>query len=603
MSKSTSMPMRSRSIQWIPAAPLPLAVLLALSCGCRDSTPAPGTTATPSPPREEPATTPESERQPVAGREAAGTKTPAIDYVAQIAKGALILDGLGDLQREITSNSPDALEYFDQGLRLTYAFNHDEAARSYAKAAEIDPSCASCYWGLAYVLGPNYNVPMLPGRAAAAWQALQKARALATRATPIEQALIAALAERYPGPEPKTPAEMQPFSMAYAKAMRDVARRYPEDDDVQVLFAEALMDVHPWNLYLPAGEPGPDTEEIVATLEKVLARNARHPGANHYYIHAIEPSKSPERGVPSADRLGAMMPGAGHVVHMPAHIYQRVGRYADAIAANEAAVAADERYIERAKPTGYYPMYLAHNYGFLSWSASMLGRKEQSTRSAEASAKAMPAEMLSMAPGMDYFTAAPHFVSVRFGDWQKALDAPPPPESYPVLTALWRHARGMALASTGKIAEARQEFAAIEALQPKIPEEARAGNNPARKVVELAGLTVAARIAEREKSKDAIDKWREAVELEDRLQYAEPADWYYPLRHYLGAALLDAKRSAEAEAVYRADLKDHPDNGWALFGLMQSLKAQGKRKEAARVQKQFTNAWKTADVKLTRSAF
>lgn len=535
-----------------------------------------------------------------AGRRATAAEP---DHVARIAGGALLFDDLGDHHREVTTRSPEAQRFFDQGLRLAYGFNHDEAARSFARAAQLDPDCAACSWGLALVLGPNYNVPMLPDRFAAAWQALERARAAAGRASPVERALIEALSKRYAGPAPKTPAEMQPLQEAYGAAMREVARRFPADDDVQVLFAESLMDVRPWMLWTNDGKPAPDTAELIAALETVLARSERHPGANHYYIHAIEPSPEPGRALPSAERLGALMPGAGHVVHMPAHIFQRVGRYADAAAANRAAIEADRRYMARVEPPGYYPMYLAHNEGFLAWSASMMGRRAEGTEAARASAKAMPPAMLSMMPGMDFFASAPQFTLVRFGRWREALDEPPPPAAFPVLTALWRHSRGVAFASLGQLPAARRELAEVRRIQSTLPADTKAGNNPAQRVLELAARTVEARIAERERRPGAIERWQAAVALEDQLNYAEPADWFYPLRHFLGAALLDAKRPAEAEAVYLADLAEHPENGWALFGLWKAQMAQRKHDAAATTKKRFDAAWAQADIRITRSAF
>ncbi len=523
--------------------------------------------------------------------------------VLALAQGAQRFDDLGTLSRPVGTASPEAQRYFDQGLRLSYGFNHDEATRSFARAAELDPGCAACLWGVAWTLGPNYNVPMLPDRAQAAWDALQAARERATRAGPVEQALITALATRYRGPQPLDPPGQQPMNEAFAAAMREVAKAHPDDDDVQIIFAESLMDVNPWHLWTLDGKPAPGTEEIVATLERVLGRDPRHPGANHYYIHAVEASTSPDRAVPSAERLPGLMPAAGHIVHMPAHIFQRVGRYADASEANRRAIRADEAYLARTKPPGYYPMYLGHNHGFLAYSASMLGRSEESLRAARAATKAIPPEMLDMMPGMDFFAAEPLLVMVRFGRWKELLVEPRPPAKYPTLTGLWLHARGMALASTGKTGEAQAMMRELRALATTLPPDLIAGQNPASAMCRLGADAIEARVAERaRKWKPALAAWQRAVVQEDGFAYNEPADWFYPMRHYLGAALLEAKKPKEAEAVYREDLRRNPNNGWALHGLSASLAAQGRKDEAAVARRKFQEAWKDADIKLTRTA-
>jgi tetratricopeptide (TPR) repeat protein len=519
-----------------------------------------------------------------------------------LAKGAQLFDGLGPHHRAVTTRVEEAQKFFDQGLRLNYAFNHDEAARSFAKAAELDPSCAACFWGVALTLGPNYNVPMLPGRAQAAWDALQKARSLAKKASPVEQALITALDKRYAGGAPLEPPQQQPYTEAYAKAMREVAQKFPDDLDVQVLFTEALMDVTPWKLWTLDGKPGPGTEEIIHTLEKVLARSVVHPGANHYYIHAIEPSPHPERAEPAADRLASLMPGAGHVVHMPAHIYQRVGRYADASAANRRAADADLAYMARTDPPGYYAMYLGHNFGFLAYSAAMEGRAQEAVEAARRSAQAVPPEMLEMMPGMDFFASEPLLVGVRFGRWEEILKEKKPAEKYPILTLVWLHAQGMAQASLGRLAEARQDVQALEALRAKIPADLVAGLNAGRDVADLAIVAVKARIAEKGgRTDDALALWKDAVQYEDKLAYSEPSDWFYPLRHFLGAALLDAKRYPEAEAVFREDLRRNPKNGYALYGLWQAQGGQNKP-DAKLTEAEFHRAWSRADFKLARSA-
>lgn len=537
----------------------------------------------------------------------AGTSAAAAEHSAptldSLADGALLLDGLGTHERQVTTASPQAQAFFNQGLRLAYGFNHDEAARSFARAAQLDPTCAMCFWGVALVLGPNYNMPMLAESAPAAWDALQRARQLAPRTTPVEQALITALVQRYPGPEALPPEKMAPFNEAYASAMADVAARYPDDLDVQTLHAEALMDRNPWKLWSLDGAPAPGTEQIVATLESVLTRDPHHLGANHYYIHAVEASPHPEKAEPSADRLGALAPKAGHIVHMPAHIYQRVGRYADASESNRKAAAADLAYQKQAKPRGHvYPMYTSHNFGFLAYSASMEGRKQETLEAARASAKHFPPELLTMMPGMDFFVAQPLFAMVRFGDWERLLAEPRPKPKYPVQTGLWLHAHGMALAATGQLPQARAELAELRQLARTVPPTMAANLNTAKDVLGVAVRVLEARVAQAEGRPQALTLWREAVDAADRLSYAEPADWFYPVRHYQGAALLEAGRHQEAEAVYREDLRRNPKNGWGLFGLTQSLEAQGRQEEAARTRAAFEKAWARADFPLTTTA-
>lgn len=522
----------------------------------------------------------------------------------RIAEGALLLDGLGAHHRAVTTRSPEAQVFFDQGLRLLYAFNHDEAARSFAKAGSLDPSCGMCFWGAANALGPNYNVPMLPDRAAAAWEAVQRAKAGRSSATEVEKALIDAISTRYKGPDPLDPPAQQPFSEAYAAAMREVAKRFPDDLDVQTLFAESLMDLNPWKLWTIEGRPAPGTEEIVRTLESVLARDTAHPGANHYYIHAVEASTTPEMALPSAERLGDMMPGAGHLVHMPAHIFQRIGRYADASEANRKAAVSDRAYIEKAKPTGYYPMYLGHNYAFLGYSAAMEGRSAEALEAARNLVASTPMEMVHMMPGMDFYLSEPLMVMARFGMWDAILAEKMPDPEHKILTGLWRHARGLALVAKRKIDEASGEHATVSKLASDAPSDLPAGLNAARDVLWLAAKVLEGRIAiARGKSKEGIELLWEAVRAEDRLQYDEPKDWFNPVRPMLGAALLDAGKAVEAEAVYREDLKQNPDNGWSLFGLEKALLAQKKKRQAAEVEKAFRKSWARADIKLTRSAF
>ena len=564
-------------------------VLLVAACG-----------GEPPPPPVEPAPPPP---EPTVSAAPPVELPPAVpESVAALGMGAMLFDDLGPLHHAVTA-SLEAQPYFDQGLRLDYGFNHDEATRSFARAAQIDSTCAMCFWGVALTLGPNYNFPMLPERARATWDALQRAQALAPKATPVEQALIAALGKRHGSAEPLDAAQMAPFNAAYADAMRDVAKRFPDDDDAQVLFAEALMDKNPWKLWSIDGQAAPGTDEIVATLERVLARAPTHPGANHYCIHALEASPHPERALPCAERLVGAMPGAGHIVHMPAHIYQRVGRYADASAANERAIVSDDAYAKKTKPPGYYSMYQAHNYGFLAFSASMEGRAAASLAAARSSAGVMMPGVCAM-PGMDFFVSEPIMAMVRFGRWDDLLKEPKPDAKYLEWTALWLHGHGMALAGVGKLADAHADLAALTKMAADAPADLTVGvNNTAKDVFAVAAKILEARLATLEKNKDALDLWADAVARADKLAYDEPDDWFYPVRHYQGAALLESKKAKQAEAVYREDLVRHPHNGWALFGLWKSLAAQHKARDAKAAKADFEAAWAKADVKLTSSAF
>lgn len=527
--------------------------------------------------------------------------------LAQWAQGAQRFDNLGSYSRSVTTASPEAQAYFDQGLRLIYAFNHDEAVRAFARAVELDPSCALCYWGAGEALGPNYNMPAMPERWSVLWQALRSAQQQASHASPVEQALIAALAKRYTGSEPLSPDAMDPYNRAYADAMRDVAHRFPDDDDVQVFFAEAAMTANPWKLWDHEGHAAPGTDEIVATLETVLARNRAHPGANHYYIHAVEASPHPEKAVAAAERLPGLIPGGGHIVHMPAHIFQRVGRYADASEANRAGARVDLAYIEQAKPPewAYYAgMYLAHNYQFLAYAASMQGRSAEALQATRDMREHVPDAMLQMGGGLDWYMAERYFVLERFGHWQALLDEPAPDAKLQGLGAAYRYARACAFAATGDITRAREEKAMLDAIAAALPAGAPAGLNTASDLLAVATGVAGARIAYAEGDRAAaIAVLRDAAAKEDLLAYDEPANWFVPVRHLLGAYLLADGRAVEAEAVYREDLRLHPANGWALHGLVLALKAQRRQAEADAAGREFAAAWKDADIRLDASAF
>ena len=524
--------------------------------------------------------------------------------LAQWAEGARPFGELGNFHRLVTTGSQPAQAYFDQGMRLLWAFNHDEATRSFAKAADLDPQCATCYWGVSLTVGPNYNLPMMAEpRAAVAWEALQQAQRHAARGTAVEQALIAALAKRYPNAQPLDPSTEGPVLVAYAEAMKAVAAQYPDDLDIQTMTAEAMMNINAWKLWSLDGVPAPGTEEIVAILERVLAKDPHHPGANHYYIHAVEASPTPGKAIPSAERLPGMMPAAGHLEHMPAHIMQRVGRYEDAAEANRKGVAADLAYFAATRPLDYYVMYTAHNYQFLAFSAAMEGRQAETMEAVRQSRALVPDEMLMMMPGTDWYTAELYAAMVRFGLWDEILAEPSPNPKLTGLTGAYLYAKAAALAAKGRVDEAKAELASLENLTEDATHDDSAGLNRLKDVLAVAVLAAKARIALAENKADAATSiLREAVAREDKLAYSEPADWFFPNRHLLGSVLLKSGDAAEAEAVYRDDLGRHPNNGWSLFGLARSLEAQSRTAEARVTQQQFDTAWKNADVKLAASA-
>lgn len=521
------------------------------------------------------------------------------------AHGAQLFSGLGDFHRPAGTRSKEAQAYFDQGMRLLWAFNHDEAARSFARAAQLDPNCAMCFWGVALTLGPNYNMPMMAeARARVGWQAIQRAQALASGAMPVDRALIAALANRFDGAKGLDPANGGPLLAAYANAMRDVAHRFPDDLDVQVMFAEAMMNLNPWKLWNADGTPAPGTPEIVATLEAVLAKAPQHPGANHYYIHAVEASKDPGKAIPSAERVANAMPAAGHLVHMPSHILQRVGRYSESAEANRRAVTADTSYYTHTAAIDYYPMYSAHNLQFLAAAASMEGRSAETVSSLRAVRKMMSDDMVAGMPGIDWTIAFLYEGMIRFGMWDAMLAEPAPDPRLKGMEINYHASRAQALAAKGRIVEAQGELTAVERLMAAIPADAAAGMNAGRPLYEIAILRAKARIASANGDRSgAITALTDAVRKEDSLSYNEPSDEFFPTRHLLGALLLDANDPGAAEAVYREDLKRNPANGWALRGLALALTKQAKEREAVEARKLFDVAWARADISISTSAF
>jgi tetratricopeptide (TPR) repeat protein len=525
--------------------------------------------------------------------------------VADWARGARLFEGLGSYHRAVTTTSAAAQQYFDQGMRLLWAFNHDESTRSFAKAAELDASCAACFWGVALTVGPNYNYPAMQElRAQVAWEALQRAEENAARASAVEQGLIGALAKRYPSPKPPAPADAAAVLGAYAAAMREVAARFPDDLDVQTLCAEAGMNLNAWKLWTADGRPAPGTPEIEARLESVLRRDPGHPGANHYYIHVMEASLEPGKAVPSAERLRGLMPASGHLEHMPAHIFQRVGRYEDAAEANRRGVTADRAYFDATAAPDYYAMYFAHNYSFLAFSAAMEGRKAETLAAVQSVVQTVPVHVMLAMGDSGWNLTQQYAALVRFGLWDEMIALLPPDPRAPGLTAGYLYGRGVALAARGRIEEAKGAERELERLAAAAPADAAAGFNTLHDVLHVAEAIVAGRIAASEgRGEDAIRLLEEAVAAEDRLAYNEPSDWFFPARHLLGAELLLSGHAARAEQVYRDDLRRNPGNGWALEGLSAALRAQGRAREAARTAHELEGAWRHADMRLPGSAF
>ena len=487
---------------------------------------------------------------------------------------------------------------------LAYGFNHAEARRSFAEASAQDPSCAICAWGEAYVLGPNINKPMDPADGPAARAAVVRAQAAADGASPVERALVEAMATRY-APEP--PADRAPLDAAYAEAMRDVAQRFPEDLDVQTLFAEALMDTMPWDYYVDGDEAKPATVEVVAALEKVIASDPAHPGALHLYIHAVEPSSSPERAESAADRLGGLSPGAGHLVHMPSHIYLRVGRYHDASSANEKAAAADESYITQCRAQGFYPAaYYPHNVHFLYASAAFEGRSAVSIAAARKLTANITPEIVAEVPPSEEFFPMELYSLARFGRWEALLAAEAPPPGWKYSTGVWRYTRGMAQAASGDGEAALTELLILQSITAALlaDEEFFASGSKPSQLLTIGMKVLEARIAGEEgRWTDAIGLLHEAVTLQDALPYTEPPPWYFPTREALGHALLQAGRPPEAEAVFTEQLHHTPRNGWSLHGLVESLRAQDKSEAAAAAEAQRAEVWQRADITLEASVF
>jgi len=535
------------------------------------------------------------------GRGAAAQDQPhqhmsGMPTAAESKAGTPLYANLGVLRYKVTA-APAAQAYFDQGLRLTWGFNHDEAIASYTEATRQDPTCAMCWWGIAYALGPNINAPMDTAAVKPAWEALQRARAHAAKATPRERDLIAALAQRYSS----DPSASRPqLDSAFAKAMGELAKKYPTDPEAQTVYADAIMNLSPWNYYADRGKtPRPQTGELVATLERTIKRYPNHPGACHLYIHAVEASTSPARAVPCADRLAKLMPGAGHLVHMPSHIYMRTGRYDLVADHNHDAVGADESFIQDRKPAGFYKYtYYPHNYHMMYAGLMFLGRGRETIAAARKIVEVLPAEVTKQVPPLEYFFPTPYWALARFEHWDELLAEPAPAAHQRYATGMWHYARSLAFGAQGRPDEAKAEHDSVVAIAEATPKEAPAGINSAKALLQLAERHLAGRLAAvKGDTAAATAAYQEAVKLEDALVYDEPPAWYHPIRLELGALARAQGNAAEAERFYREDLEHWPNNGWSLHGLAASLRAQKKEAEAAKIEAQFKKAWERADVK------
>jgi len=517
---------------------------------------------------------------------------------------APLLDGMGDQHFRVSLEDTLATRYFDQAIILTYGFNHKEAERSFRQVARLEPENPMAWWGVALVQGPNLNLAMQPETVPVAWEALQKAQELKANGTQREQDYIDALAVRY---AENPPEDRTSLDQAYADAMEKLAKKYPNDLDAQVLYSEAMMDLHPWDFWTKEGEAKPWTPKILATLESVIERNPDHPMANHLYIHATEASPNPEKALQSAGRLANAVPGAGHLVHMPAHIYIRVGKYHEGTMANERAVDADNEYLAQAERQGIYPLgYVPHNHHFLWATATMEGREKRSIEAAKSTSDLVDKKMMRQ-PGfgtLQHYWVIPLYGYVRFGKWDEILAYPKPDDDLIYPMGVWHYARGMAYLGTDQREKAKTELDALKviAADNTLKNITIWEVNTTQELMQIASHVLEGEVAADDGDFDrSIEMLHEALATEDRLTYNEPPDWFFPVRHNLGAVLLAADRPADAETVYQQDLKKFPDNGWALFGLQQSLRVQKRMDEAADVKARFDKAWQHADIELKSS--
>jgi len=515
------------------------------------------------------------------------------------AKPATLLTGVGSNHHPVSTSNPEAQKFFDQALCLIYDFNHDEAARSFQRAADLDPKMAMAYWGIAEAVGPNYNDPADDGRFKQAHEAIQKAVDLSAGASPSEQAYIQAMAKRFPA-DPK--ADLKKAAEDYHDAMREVSKKYPDDLDAATLFAESGMNLHPWGLWHVDGTPEAGTEEIVATLESVIRRDPNHLGAIHYYIHATEASASPERALAGANRLAALAPAAGHIVHMPAHVYIRTGDYEAAVKTNEEAASVDRAYIKASGAQGIYPMmYYSHNLHFIAMCAAMNGNYAAAKKNGDLLVANVGAHVKDMPP-LEGFMTIPMAVAIRFHKWNEILAMPQPDPTMKITTGFWHFARGMALAGTGKLSEAEAEYKIVSEAEQNTPPDmvfAMPINNKAKDIMKISEDVLGAKIAmARKDNVQAISLLTAAVAIQDTLKYGEPPDWFFPVRESLGGALLMNGDAKGAEKVFRDDLERNPRNPRSLFGLQQALKEQNRTYDAGFVESQFRNAWKGGEVKV-----
>ncbi|UTW45001.1 hypothetical protein KFE80_11530 [bacterium SCSIO 12696] len=516
---------------------------------------------------------------------------------------AQLYQGFGNYQRVISTQSEQCQRWFNQGMQLLYGFNHDEAIRSFEAAAQSDPTHPMPHWGIAYANGININDPeMTEQRSLAARAAADQAMALIDNASAVEKALITAVDVRYTLPIPE---DRTPLDQAYADAMGKANQQFPGDNDVAALYAESLMNLQPWDYWDRQGNPKGRINEVIATLETVLAQDPNHPGASHFYIHAVEASTNPDRAIPAADTLRSLVPGSGHLVHMPSHIYIRVGRYADAVDSNAAAVGADRAYFSRAPEPQMYAIYYAHNLHFLAYAAMMSGRYQDAITAARALEAEMPEQPLREFAGLiEGIMPTTFHVLIRFGKWEQVLEEPDYPEYRLVSRAVRRYARSIAYSALGQTSLAREEMAAFNDASAKIPSEWHIFNNPVGKVLPIAKTMIEGELLFREgKREQAYQLLREGIAVEDSLVYDEPPGWMLPVRHALGALLMADGRFAEAESVYREDLEHNRNNGWALLGLRQALAAQMKETEANQIGKRFYSAWAKADTHPNSSCY
>ena len=546
---------------------------------------------------------------PVAfGQEQSPAGSATLDRSAGSARGegnakAETYYDLGGLHYEVTTSSADAQVWFDRGLAMCYGFNHEEAVRCFEKAVAADPGMAMGFWGMAYAWGPNINnMEIEPTQIAKAELAIDLARIHAANGTPLERDLIEALAMRYATPVPE---DRDPLNEAYAAAMRELYRRHQDDSLVVSLTAESLMNLQPWLHWNADGTAGKQTPEIIEVLEAGLEQWPHHPSLCHLYIHTMEASTTPEKALPAANRLRNAMPGQGHLVHMPSHIDIWVGDYPSAIEANQKAIAADAEFLKREGPLNFYSLYRIHNYHFLVYAAMFDGQSELALRTADELKQQVPEEMLRQQTDfLDAFMPTDLHVMVRFGKWEDILASDEPADYLPMSRSVWHYARALAYAATGRVAEAEVEQKAFLAAKNTVPETSFLFQNPSLNILGVAESMIAGEIAYRKSDfLTAFKHLREAVRLDDSLNYDEPWGWMQPARHALGALLVEQQRYAEAERVYRADLQRHPKNPWALHGLAECLSAQDKADESARYRAEFEIACQRSDVPIDRSCY